>query len=398
MNRPRSRQHRELPDNLYRKPDKRTGKTYYSYKDPRSGKYHGMGTDHALAVEDAKALNAAIYQAMRVAKIASVAQSKPDTPPLSRLMLRHLDLCEKRRLSANTMKSRWSMVRAWERELGAERPIGEIVVRDFVEVIDKYEAAGKVRMAQSMRSAAIDIWKDAIAEGWAGDNLPAKTRAPSPQVKRARLLLDDFTAIRAAAQAMAARQGRCVENAMLLALLSGQRREDVGSAQFKRGPDWKRAWRDYQEDPKANPAPYPFIEDGMLWVVQGKTGALVRIPLSLRLEATGMSLSDVVERCRATNVVSRYLIHHDRPFVNAPVGSPLHVDTISRQFASAREATGRSWAPKEPPTFHELRSLAERLYRDQGIDVQTLLGHRAAKMTAVYDDLRQADWRTIQIG
>lgn len=47
---------------------------------------------------------------------------------------------------------------------------------------------------------------------------------------------------------------------------------------------------------------------------------------------------------------------------------------------------------KTPPTFHEIRSLASRLYNKQGIDDQALLGHKSGTMTAAYRDVRGAEW------
>ena len=45
---------------------------------------------------------------------------------------------------------------------------------------------------------------------------------------------------------------------------------------------------------------------------------------------------------------------------------------------------------KTPPTFHEIRSLAARLYGDEfGAEfAQALLGHKTAQMTALYRDSR----------
>ena len=51
-----------------------------------------------------------------------------------------------------------------------------------------------------------------------------------------------------------------------------------------------------------------------------------------------------------------------------------------------------------PPSLHECRSLSERLYRAQGIDTRTLLGHKRQQMTDVYNDLRGLDageWKTL---
>ena len=50
-----------------------------------------------------------------------------------------------------------------------------------------------------------------------------------------------------------------------------------------------------------------------------------------------------------------------------------------------------------PPTFHEQRSLSERLYRAQGIDTQKLLGHKSSKMTDRYNDDRGKEWVTISL-
>ncbi|KDM91337.1 hypothetical protein EA58_12285 [Photobacterium galatheae] len=45
-----------------------------------------------------------------------------------------------------------------------------------------------------------------------------------------------------------------------------------------------------------------------------------------------------------------------------------------------------------PPSFHELRSLAERTYSKIGIDTQLLLGHRDRRMTDKYADIRGAEY------
>ncbi len=49
------------------------------------------------------------------------------------------------------------------------------------------------------------------------------------------------------------------------------------------------------------------------------------------------------------------------------------------------------------PGFHEIRSLAERLYREQGINTQALLGHKHLKTTNTYHDARGFDWITVHL-
>ncbi|MCP0941511.1 integrase, partial [Klebsiella pneumoniae] len=50
-----------------------------------------------------------------------------------------------------------------------------------------------------------------------------------------------------------------------------------------------------------------------------------------------------------------------------------------------------------PPSFHEQRSLSERLYREQGIDTQILLGHTSKTMTDRYNDSRGKEWKKLVI-
>jgi len=47
------------------------------------------------------------------------------------------------------------------------------------------------------------------------------------------------------------------------------------------------------------------------------------------------------------------------------------------------------------PTFHEIRSLSGRLYADQGINAQALLGHKDTKTTSLYLDSRGTEWISV---
>lgn len=76
---------------------------------------------------------------------------------------------------------------------------------------------------------------------------------------------------------------RYMGNAMLLALVTGQRLGDISRMKFS------DIWDDH------------------LHVIQ-KTGSKIAIPLSLRLNAIKWSLRDVVARCR-DYAVSPYLVH-----------------------------------------------------------------------------------------
>lgn len=66
-------------------------------------------------------------------------------------------------------------------------------------------------------------------------------------------------------------------------------------------------------------------------------------------------------------------------------------------FSKARDRAEINWADGTPATFHEQRSLAERLYQTQGIDTQRLLGHKSPSQTARYHDDRGKDWQDIKL-
>lgn len=67
-------------------------------------------------------------------------------------------------------------------------------------------------------------------------------------------------------------------------------------------------------------------------------------------------------------------------------------------FAEARDLAGLNWPEdKTPPSFHEIRSLSARLYTEQGIDAQALLGHKSPDMTAIYRDVRGAEWIEVKV-
>lgn len=224
-------------------------------------------------------------------------------------------------------------------------------------------------MAQALRSFLLDMFREAVAAGWIETNPVAVTRAPRVEVTRARLALDDFLAIYEQAKKFSPRVCRSME----LALVTAQRREDIRTLSF----------RD--------------VREGRLWIEQEKTGSKVCIPLELRLGAVNWSVGEIVQRCRDV-VVSRYLIHHSEHQGRAKPGYPVRATSLSCDFAKARDLAKIKWpAGKSPASFHEIRSLAARLYAEQGVDVQALLGHKSPDMTAVYRDVRGADWITVQL-
>ena len=52
---------------------------------------------------------------------------------------------------------------------------------------------------------------------------------------------------------------------------------------------------------------------------------------------------------------------------------------------------------ENPTRFHEQRSLSERLYRAQGIDTKTLLGHKVQASTDKYNYSSGREWSKLVI-
>jgi integrase len=124
-----------------------------------------------------------------------------------------------------------------------------------------------------------------------------------------------------------------VINSMLLALVTGQRLDDIASMKFTD------------------------ISDGWLHIKQHKSGSLLRLSLDLCMNVLDISINNVVSRCR-DRVVSRYLIHHTKTSAKTKAGTALKKFTISKGFKSTRSQSGLAW--DNPPTFHGIRSLSGR--------------------------------------
>lgn len=76
----------------------------------------------------------------------------------------------------------------------------------------------------------------------------------------------------------------------------------------------------------------------------------------------------------------------------------IGVNSLSVSFKVSIDSTGISVEDgKTMPTFHDQRSLSERLYEEQGINTQLLLGHSSDRMTAQYHNDRGLDWVKVKV-
>jgi integrase len=357
--RKRSERKRDFPDNLYESGG------FYRWRHPRTKRDYGLGSDKAKAFKEAKRANLHLAMEQPAPTLVDRITGKVDT--WGDWMDDFEKLLAKRKLADNTRRTYASLLNKARALAEPTAPFSSVTTKVIAKALGTLEDAGKARQAQQFRSFMKDCFNDAIGEGWTKENPALVVRAIDVEVKRARLQFDVFMAV------YEAEQTPWAKNCYALALVSGQDRESCANATFKA------------------------IRDGAWWNERGKTGARIVIPLELRLNCFGMSLDDVVRQCRATGVLSRYLIHQTQNYGNSKAGAQIWINTITRHFTDTLASLNLDFAPKEPPTFHEIRSLSERLYAEQGnVKTQELLGHKDAKTTALYHDAR-GEWVRVSI-
>lgn len=376
----RPRNHKVDIPNLYCKLDKRNSKTYWQYKHPLTGQFIGFGTDQDAAKLAATELNRLLAQqeiAQSYALIDMVNHKKVSSKQSIRMRVwieRYLKIQEERlnnkEIKNNTLKSRKSCTNVLAERM-PDIGIQEVTTKMLAAITDEYKSRGKARMAQTLRSVWIDLFKEAQHAGEVepGYNPALATRKVVVRVSRSRLNLEMWKLIFAAAGNMSP----YVQNSMLLAIVTGQRRGDIAKMRFSD------------------------IWDGHLHVEQQKTGAKLAIPLSLRCETLNITLEQVIKRCR-DRVVSPWLLHHVTSSGSVKAGDQIGENSLSVSFKLAVDSTNLSVENgKTMPTFHEQRSLSERLYKEQGINTQQLLGHSSDRMTSQYHNDRGLDWVKVKV-
>ncbi|WP_162287032.1 phage integrase Arm DNA-binding domain-containing protein [Pantoea stewartii] len=374
----RPRSHRITIPNLYSKLDKRTGRVYWQYKHPITGKFHSLGTDANEAKQVACEANQIIAeqrtrQILSInEKIARMRESR-EFISVNNWLDRYLILQQERMdagdIKLNSVKQKKKPVELMRQHCGMMY-LKDVSTLEIAEIVDSIKTKGHSRMAQVVRTTLIDVFKEAQHAGHVppGYNPAQATRQPRNRVKRERLSLDEWQQIYAAAE----HHPPYLQCAMLLAIVTGQRIGDISKMKFSD------------------------IWDDMLHIEHEKTGAKVALPLSLRCEALDISLREVVAKCR-DSVVSKYLVHFRHSTSQAIRGDKVTANSITTTFKKARNRTGLIWPESKAPTFHEQRSLSERLYKEQGIDTQKLLGHKSASQTAKYHDDRGKSWIVVGI-
>lgn len=356
--RPRIRRRVNWPDNLH---EPRPG--YYTWRDPRDRKTHVLGRIP---------LQQAIYEAHEANLV--VAQSIEEKTLAERISARKetiIDLIAKMPtagLKPSTLKTRGYHDACIIQAMG-NVPCAELTTKHVADLLESLIDEGKMTWARAIRTRLVAVGKRGMSLGWMTQNPAVMSERPKVKVKRRRLKFEEFQEIYERAPEVAP----WLQNAMLLALVSGQDRSTI--ARLERSA----------------------IRNESMFVQRSKTSIKIEIPLALRMDAINMTLGDVVTKCRSTGIVSRYVLHHVRNEGRAVRGSHVKLGTISEAFKKARNLVGIS--DDTAPTFHEIRSLSKRLYDQQGnVDTKRLLGHMTDEMSELYANNRGLEPLKVTIG
>ncbi|MGL9751466.1 MAG: phage integrase Arm DNA-binding domain-containing protein [Symbiopectobacterium sp.] len=354
MARRRSHKNRDFPPNL----QPRNG-GYFCYRDPRTGKEYGLSRNRREAITQAIAANMAIYGSSKQSPLVDRINGTQVTT-VSEWTKRYQTILDGRKLKPKTMSEHKTYLKAINEHMG-EFSIQQVQTKDVATFLNKWVKAGKTTMANKLRKEVIDLFREAIADGFISHNPAEATRNQRVEIQRERITLDEWKIIRKAADTLPAWVGPCLD----LALVTGQCLGDIQALR----------WEDFK--------------DGRLYIKQEKTGMMLAISEKTRLECLNISLSDVLRQFKTLNHGASHIVADEKHSMFAR-------KTISEAFMKARCASGLTWNGTAP-SFHEIRSLAARLYTEEkGKDyAQKLLGHKSSEMTDKYRDVRGAEWTEI---
>lgn len=268
-------------------------------------------------------------------------------------LVKYMSLIDTSDLAPHTKECRHTYARRFAQYFGKRRlkSIKRLELRDMY--LKEREIAP--HRGRAVLQFARLCLREAMIEGIIDTNPAEHIKVPKPAVVRRRLGVETFWRIYNAAP-----ENHYFRVALMLAVTTGQRRSDLVKMRF--------------DD----------VVDGYLHICQAKTGAKVALPLELRNALFKESLGDIIKQCKRRNTKGfPYLLQNER-------GGQVSGESLSTWFADCRGTRD-----KGDPSFHELRSLAERLYRDEGVDTQTLLGHKSQRQTDEYNDLRDDAYKKL---
>lgn len=354
MARNRNPKNAHLPPNLYCR------KGYYSYRNPETGIEYGIGRNKAEAVNEAISANLFVYGKKETLRDKI---SNDSVVKFHDWIDRFNKIIINRDLKKRTLDDYQGRLKRIKNSFN-NIPLHEIKTKDIADYINNIVSDGNITTARLMRSILKDMFNEAMSDGVVDFNPVIATRVPRNKIARTRLSENDYLIIYQSAI------DHCqpwVSLSMDLAILTGQRSGDIR----------KLKWDD--------------VHDGFLWIEQEKTGTKIAIPLNISNSVAKKTLQYVLDK-------SKNVMNGKESVLVSQKGDMLADKTIGKAFSLARSKSGLSWEGS-PPTFHEIRSLASRIYGAEKSNefANQLLGHKSMDMTRMYQDDRGLSWKKIEI-
>ncbi|MGR5521571.1 phage integrase Arm DNA-binding domain-containing protein [Vibrio sp. PNB22_4_2] len=370
----RPRKYKDNVENLYQKTDKRNGKTYYTYKNPESGKFHGLGSDRDAAFAAATKANQ-IFAERKLDQLRRILEHDTGmvkiTSISAKMWAQQYIKLQKIRLDDNEIKQATYENNVYRAKFFAKRfgnsGLKELSVKDIASVLDELKSEGKKSFAEKLRSTWIDMFNEAQRAGEVdtGFNPAQITRPIKPTVSRERITKEDMTLMMRSKKYQSDHLNQIL---FKLAITTGLRGADLRKLKFKD------------------------MKESHLFVELSKSNGKVKLafPLTLTNPFLGESLGDIIKQCRETNIASQYMLHMNR---KGHKGKPCSADAITRRFLAVKRSCPE--IADKNISLHEIRSFAARTYKEAGYDIQTLLGHKSSDMTERYEDDRLDSYKFI---
>ncbi|WHP06879.1 phage integrase Arm DNA-binding domain-containing protein [Acinetobacter corruptisaponis] len=368
MARPRNKKNKDLPANLYRG----EGKTW-RYRHPVTGKFTNFGNDKNNAINAARKLNdlliprtdlvGKVIGTISFAKFADdylENKRRKDGRPIASNSKRMY------KFNIERLKDRWPNI-----------GIDEITLLMVNQLLDDFPPS----TGKSCRSLLNEIFDLAISKGLREDNPARATITKHTTKQRKRHTLEGLKKVRDMCDPW-------LQNAIDISMLTTQRRIDILNLK----------WTD--------------IYDGYLHVAQEKTTDDPEDDFEI-LEGAGYirikidaELQKVLERCKADNLVSPFIIRKipdkrgRRNKTPKEHWTQIHPTHLSNKFkyAVVKSQAYPTYTAKQLPTFHEIRALSIFLHKKAGRSAQALAGHTTPAMTDKYASGHEIIWNDVDVG
>jgi hypothetical protein len=384
--RPRRREYRHLPDQLYY--DKSASTYRFTLI---NGKRKSLGSDRALAIAIAREYNNRMRPETAASVDSLIRESggiKGETEPFANYVDSIMTRAITDEKPSESTLADWTNDAERVKEYFNDIPSCDIELEHVNAYIQHYHGDSSANVQNRKVSFLKKLFSYAVDESLMMDNPATRKKMRRIEGKvRHRLSFDNLTIIRNAAELW-------LRTAIDLALQTTHARLEVSRIRYS------------IKEPKSGVCGCVWFDEpenglfGVMYIhrqkVQHKEASHVAIPI-------GAELKRIIDDSR-DNVASPFIVHRI-PLRNnkrsKEVTHPTQVapDYLSRAFSDLRDKLGLygHLTIDERPTFHEIRALAAHIFDKQGIDPQGRMAHSDAKSTKIYTE-NHIDWVVVPHG